>query len=187
MSDSDSDDGFAAFGNIASSDDEEEEEILAPCDHADRSEPWLKAFCSHEEPMNVVKGWLMTLSDEAVSKIRTQQDKHEARSQLKNDIMASKCRGVAVDKNDAYKYMGSILRECDAALKCEGKKGFAIEKAKKGVKNDRAVEVLKGDGSPGTLGIYWSNLAAAQNGDLMKSYGVTHRLNLAAEVTCSAF
>ena len=85
------------------------------------------------------------------------------------------------DKKAGFKYMGSILRMCDEALGCEGKKDYAFEKTKRGVTDETVIEVLPGDGAPGTLGLWWSNFRAATNGELLLSKGITHRLNLAQE------
>lgn len=45
----------------------------------------------------------------------------------------------------------------------------------------RPRQVIPGDGSPGTLAIWWSDFATACLTEQLRSYGVTRRLNVAAE------
>jgi len=172
-SSSDDDEGGMNFGS-----DSEEEEMCcgAKCDSPDA---WLAAFCSKSEPETIVSAWLESLGEEG--RKEADADKHAARSNLKNAMMASQCKTFEADKKEGYKYMGSILRACDEALGCAGKKTFAFEKKRNGVTDETVIEVLPGDGSPGTLGMTWSNFKAATNAELLLSNGITHRLNLAME------
>jgi hypothetical protein len=157
MSDSE-DDMFAVCANgLVDDGDESEEEVPIPAGDLDgNTEPWLEAFHCRADPEDVVNAWLSTMDGEGLAAAKA--DPHTARFDLKNAILASKSAGVARDAREGYKYMGGILRAMDTALGCKGKQGFAIEKVR-GTKVP--LEIIPGEGTPGTLGLWWSAFEAA--------------------------
>ncbi|CAK0788118.1 unnamed protein product [Prorocentrum cordatum] len=134
----------------------------------------------------VAAAWLQGLSAEA--RLRAADDPPTARANLRRAITDSSCPEVRADAAGGWRYTGAVLRAADAAL------GIAPPRAQPAFRAAGAGPAASGDGAPlqtrkvlagsgpGSLELWWSDFEAAARADLLAAQGITHRLNVAAEV-----
>eukprot|EP00435_Cladocopium_sp_Y103_P046385 s1340_g13.t1 len=141
---------------------------------------WLQCFKSHAAPSEVAKAWFQELSSE--DQCRT-DDAMALRSRLRQDIASSTCAEVRQDAANGYLYTAAILRAADGVLGIPPPK--AAGKLRGAASGDGAPIgprcVVEG-GAPGTLGLWWSDFQTAARPYELLELGITHRLNMAAEV-----
>jgi len=144
---------------------------------------WLRLYCAHAPAEDVAKSWKDGL-DEAGRK-EAEADKDTARARFRRLILDSGCPEVKADSSDGWKYTGSIMRATDAVLGIPPPKSRIAFAAQGGASGAGAPaisrEVVHGDGTPGTLGVWWSDYGGATNVEQLRERGVTRRLNTAAE------
>eukprot|EP00854_Cymbomonas_tetramitiformis_P027697 gene27697-34187_t len=148
-------------------------------DEDDSEQPeWLHLFKTPSSPAAVVAAWLSSLS--ADERTAAEADPHAARFTLRTRILASRCKEVRDDKTAGFKRTGAILRALDESLGIPARS--LCNPKLSTLRKDVPLEVLPGDGTPGTLGVWWSNFKIAEQGTVLKAHGVTHRLNCAVEL-----
>lgn len=136
---------------------------------------WLQAFAVVEGPPGAVAtAWLEALDEN--ERTSAKQDPHAARTKFRLSILAADCKAVRADKASGFKRTGAVLRALDEAL------GLALPKRMELDARDVAREIVPGDGTPGTLGVWWSSFEVAEQGSKLVQRGITHRLNCAAEL-----
>ena len=150
---------------------------------AKMSDPlWLSRFKAAAPPSEVAKAWFEALSEE---KQRASEAKDEARAELRRSIVAKSSESVEIQRDAAkgYVYTAAILRAADVLLGIPPAK--ATGKLRGAASGDGAPIgprcVIEG-GEPGTLGLWWSDFQTASRPFELLELGITHRLNMAAEV-----
>lgn len=157
-------------------DDEEEEDELPECNHS--MEGWVGLLHdATSTPEAIAEAWLADLDAEA--RARADEEPHEASTSMRTAIFECGCAQVEVDRNAGFKRMGSIMRALDICLGCKPLRSAPPAHHENG--NSAPIEVLHAEGTPGTLGLWWSNLQDACDEAALIKLGVTHRLNMAAE------
>jgi len=161
-------------------------QMSQPMVASDGGDPkWLLRFKAHASPDEVARVWVANLSPEAQEAAKA--DAPAARAQLRRDITGTNCPEVRADAAQGWQYTGAILRAADEALgipppvpSIQANKPTPGAPSGKGAPLQSRM-VLPGDGSPGTLGLWWSDYETAVRSDELAAKSITHRLNVAAE------
>mmetsp|Transcript_129824 Transcript_129824/g.277110 ORF Transcript_129824/g.277110 Transcript_129824/m.277110 type:complete len:387 (+) Transcript_129824:37-1197(+) len=175
--------------------------MTTPVGEADPEPEWLTLFRAFSSPEDVAAAWKAGLSPELVEVAKT--DAMTVVRTLRRAIVDSPCAEVRADAANGWEYTGAVMRAADAVLGVAPPKprfnlpaqeplappsvaGSAtsalVAEAPSAELRFQPRKVLDGDGSPGTLGIWWSDFETACNARRLKEEcGVTHRLNMAAE------
>lgn len=146
---------------------------------------WLSLYRAGAVADEVAAAWIQTLSPEQSAEARAEPG--AARQNLRRSIIDSQCPEVRKDADSGWKYTGALMRALGVALgevhKARDCAAFPAGAAGsgKGARDRVSRQVLPGDGSPGTLGLYWSDFEAANNLEQLRDCGITHRLNVAKE------
>lgn len=145
---------------------------------------WFALFRASAAPDEVAAAWLRYISPEQLAEAKAQPG--AARQNMRRSIINSECPEVRRDADSGWKYTGSVMRALGVALGDvpAAKSGGALAGAGASGRGARARvsrQVVPGDGSPGTLGLWWSDFEAANNLEQLRDSGVTHRLNVARE------
>ena len=141
---------------------------------------WLSCFKGKAPPSEVARAWLHSLSPR--SREEAKADAPSARARLRQALTASGCAEVKEDAAKGYVYTGAVLRAADEVL------GIRPPKAQGNLRG-----AASGDGAPvgsrcvlsagpGKLGLWWSDFQTACRPYELLERGITHRLNMAAEV-----
>eukprot|EP00927_Polykrikos_kofoidii_P060443 TRINITY_DN55424_c0_g1_i1.p1 TRINITY_DN55424_c0_g1~~TRINITY_DN55424_c0_g1_i1.p1 ORF type:complete len:397 (+),score=68.36 TRINITY_DN55424_c0_g1_i1:63-1253(+) len=154
---------------------------------------WEDLFCARAPARDVAEAWFASLPAEEKKKAKS--NSMAAVRELRTHIIRSPKPEISSDRNMSWKYTGSVMRAVDAVLGVKLPSNSAPKipavaplapSAQSGSSAPAArapILVVKGDGSPGTLGLWWSDFEAAANAPYLRTVcGVTHRLNVAAEV-----
>ena len=144
------------------------------------SPAWLVRFSAFAPAKDVVEAWLDGLGAEGRADAEANPD--AARTALRQVIVNFRdtCTAVRADASTGWKYTGSIMRAVDAAFGLAPAMPTALW-GPKGATLHAPIKVVDEDGRPGTLGLYWGNVHGAARCDVLKAYGITHRLNVANE------
>lgn len=163
--------------------------LLAAAMAADAPEDpeWLSLFRAGAAPDEVAAAWLQTLSPEQSAEAKAEPG--AARQNMRRCIIGSECPEVRKDADAGWKYTGAVMRALGEALGDAPKRGGPAFKSTlagaaasgRGAKSRVSREVLPGDGSPGTLGLWWSDFETANDAEQLRACGITHRLNMARE------
>eukprot|EP00931_Biecheleriopsis_adriatica_P101241 TRINITY_DN76422_c0_g1_i1.p1 TRINITY_DN76422_c0_g1~~TRINITY_DN76422_c0_g1_i1.p1 ORF type:complete len:328 (+),score=88.06 TRINITY_DN76422_c0_g1_i1:34-1017(+) len=144
---------------------------------------WLARFRAKVPPNEVARAWLDGLSSQELEEAK--EDAPAARARLREAIMSSASKEA---KADGFVYVGAVLRAADALLGIQQKSASSIGGAASGDGAPLASRcVIEGGGQPGSLGIWWSDSQMATRPYELIELGITHRLNVAAEVALKDF
>ncbi|CAJ1429952.1 unnamed protein product, partial [Effrenium voratum] len=135
--------------------------------HKTMTEPWLVSYRAHSPPAEVAQAWCETLS--AAEKSAGP----EARAKLREVLVAEGTKDLA--------YLAAVLRAGDAALGIGPKSMGGLRGAPSGDGAPLGARPVLPDHSAG-LPLWWSDFQTASRPYELKALGVTHRLNMAAEV-----
>lgn len=170
----------------AAADATDVEEQDAPSTGPVANEPaWMALFRSRAPAEEVAAKWLEDMEPE--ERQAAEKDPLVARAKLRECIVEARC----ADANDGWKYTGAVLRAGDAVLGIKIPKAAPAFRAKMrddcidlpGTVPFRVKRIIEGDGSPGTLGMWWSDFESAKQAEkLVEHCGVTRRLSCAAEL-----
>ncbi|CAK9105340.1 Protein phosphatase Slingshot homolog 3 (SSH-like protein 3) (SSH-3L) [Durusdinium trenchii] len=133
--------------------------------------------------MEVAQAWWDGLSD--AERRRAEDDAGAARAELRQRIVAAgtTCEEVRSDAQKGYIFTAAVLRAADQLLKIPPPKaGGTLRGAASGDGAPLGPRCVLDGGRPGTLGLWWSDFQTASRPYELLELGITHRLNMAAEV-----
>lgn len=148
-----------------------------------REPSWLSCFRSKAPPSEVARAWLHDLSPSEREEAKA--DAPSARAKLRQGLTSSGCPEIREDAANGYVYTAAVLRAADEVL------GIPPPKAQGNLRGAASGDgapvgsrcVLSGDGNKaGSLGLWWSDFQTACRPFELLERGITHRLNMAAEV-----
>lgn len=139
----------------------------------------MNLFCARAPEEEIVKAWKSTLT------LEESKDAIGATRNMRSAIVSSQRPEVRTDANNAWKFTAEVMRTADEAMGirkvrprpafvCAAKSADAAPKAPK--------LVLAGTGEPGNIALWWSEFEVAADAARLKKAGITHRLNMAAEL-----
>lgn len=149
---------------------------------------WLVLFCQRAPAEEIAQAWLDTLTSEELEEAR-REPIHATRA-FRTIIISNQSPEVREDAGYGWKYTASIMRALDRLLNVALPKFMAVPAGEGAIPELPTAEqkrirgpklVIPGDGSPGTLSLWWSDLDGACDVENLRKLGVTHRLNCAKE------
>lgn len=168
---------------------------------------WFTLFCKRATPRDVAEAFASTLTPEEREEAQEMEKSIPLVRKVRGYITGSQRPEVREDAADGWKYTGSVMRALDALLKVPPPKprfpmpspsvvqartagtgvppqdGEADPSKVCETPTRKPICIIEGGGSPGSLGLWWSDFElACDTARLRTACGVTHRLNVAAEV-----
>ena len=142
---------------------------------------WLTCFRSKAPPSEVARAWLHSLSPDEREEAKA--DAPNARARLRQVLTSSGCPEIREDAANGYVYTAAVLRAADEVLGIPPPKATGnLRGAASGDGAPVGSRCVLSGGAPGSLGLWWSDFQTACRPYELLERGITHRLNMAAEV-----